>query len=81
MPATCARSSVRPGCIVSSTEALGFCCSRKKPFWFGSARCTRAFCTAAIEVIERVSSPSSPRCAVRRSWNWVWPKRAVSISS
>ena len=41
MPAICARSSVRPGCSVSSTEALGFCCSRKKPFWFGSARCTR----------------------------------------
>jgi hypothetical protein len=33
---------VRPGCSVSSTDALGFCCSRKKPFWFGSARWTRA---------------------------------------
>ncbi len=31
----------------------------------------RALLTAAIEVIERVSSPSRPRCAVRRSWNWV----------
>ena len=49
MPAICARSSVRPGCSVSSTEALGFCCSRKKPFWFGSARCTRALCTAASD--------------------------------
>ena len=46
MPAICARSSARPGCSVSSTEALGFCCSRKKPFWFGSARWTRAACTA-----------------------------------
>ncbi len=81
MPAICARSSVRPGCSVSSTEALGFCCSRKKPFWFGSARCTRAACTAASAVIERVSSPSSPRWKVSRSWNWVWPKRAPSISS
>ena len=81
MPAICARSSVRPGCSVSSTEALGFCCSRKKPFWFGSARCTRAACTAASDEIERVSSPSRPRWKVRRSWNWVWPKRALSISS
>ena len=32
-------------------------------------------------VIERVSSPSRPRWKVRRSWNWVWPKRALSISS
>ena len=65
----------------TSTEALGFCCSRKNPFWFGSARWTRAFCTAASEVIERVSSPSRPRWKVSRSWNWVWPKRAVSMSS
>ena len=48
MPAICARSSVRPGCSVTSTDAVGFCCSRKKPFWFGSARCTRAFSTAPV---------------------------------
>ena len=81
MPAICARSSVRPGYRVNSTEALGFCCSRKKPFWFGSARCTRAACTADSEVIERTSSPSSARWKVMRSWNCVWPKRALSISS
>ncbi len=40
MPAIWLRSSVRPGCRLSSTEAEGFCCSRKKPFWLGSARCT-----------------------------------------
>ena len=67
MPATCALSSVRPGCSESSTEADGFCCSRKKPFWLGSARCTRAACTEESDWIERVSSPSSPRWKVSRS--------------
>ncbi|MCY1378369.1 hypothetical protein D9M69_659960 [compost metagenome] len=81
MPATWALSSVRPGCRVSSTEAEGFCCSRKKPFWFGSARWMRAVCTEESDWIERVSSPSSPRWKVRRSWNWVMPKRLASISS
>ena len=32
MPAICVRSSTRPGYRLSSTEAEGFCCSRKKPF-------------------------------------------------
>ena len=81
MPASWARSSVRPGCSVSSTLALGFCWSRKKPFWFGSARCTRAASTADSAVIERTSSPSRPRWKLSRSWNWVVPKRALSISS
>ncbi len=81
MPAIWLRSSVRPGCSVSSTEAEGFCCSRKKPFWFGSARCTRALCTEARPWIERVSSPSRPRWKLSFSWNWVMPKRLFSISS
>ncbi|MDT4880352.1 hypothetical protein FQZ97_1160980 [compost metagenome] len=66
---------------MSSTEALGFCCSRKKPFWLGRARWMRALCTDESDWIERVSSPSSPRWKVRRSWNWVMPKRLASIIS
>ena len=61
MPASCARSSVRPGYRLTSTEAEGFCCSLKNPFWLGSARCTRALCTDDSAWMERVSSPSSPR--------------------
>ena len=81
MPATWARSSVRPGCSVSTTDAPGFCCSRKKPFWFGSARCTRAACTDCSDWMVRVSSPSSARCRLMRSWPWVWPKGVLSSSS
>ena len=55
-----ARSSVRPGCRLSKTEADGFCCSRKNPFWLGKARCTRAFCTEDKAWMDRVSSPSKP---------------------
>lgn len=61
MPASCVRSSTRPGYKLMSTEAEGFCCSRKKPFWLGKAKCTRALCTDDSAWIERVSSPSSPR--------------------
>ncbi|MNY38635.1 hypothetical protein D3C86_1732730 [compost metagenome] len=32
MPANWARSRMRPGCRLTSTDAEGFCCSRKNPF-------------------------------------------------
>ena len=46
---------------INMTEALGFCCSRKKPFCSGMARWTRASATSARAVMVRVSSPSRPR--------------------
>jgi hypothetical protein len=81
MPATWARSSVRPGCRFSTTLALGFCCSRKKPFCAGSARCTRADFTESSDWMVVVSSPSMARWIFMRSCTWVWPKLFLSSSS
>ena len=81
MPAICARSRVRPPRSVSMTEALGFCCSRKKPFCCGMARWTRASATSAMAVMVRVSSPSSARWKFSRSLKAVWPMDCLSISS
>ncbi|MNS87528.1 hypothetical protein D3C72_1214750 [compost metagenome] len=59
--ATWPSSMARPGYSCSTIEAVGFWRSRTNSVGLGIARCTRADCTAAIDSIERASSPSSPR--------------------
>ncbi|CAM4412930.1 hypothetical protein ACAE110713_13440 [Achromobacter aegrifaciens] len=58
---TWASLRLRPGCMFSSTEAVGAWRSRTKRDWRGMARCTRACCTVCMASIERASSPSRPR--------------------
>jgi hypothetical protein len=47
------------GVHLHRTDAVGFCCSRKKPLACGMASITRAACTDASDWMVRVSSPSS----------------------
>ena len=61
MALTWPSSMLRPRCNDSTTDALGFFCSRTNSEGLGSARWTRADSTAEIELIERASSPSSAR--------------------
>ncbi len=81
MPATWFGSRLRPGWMLSTTEAEGFCSSRMKPVCFGMARCTRAPATAASDWMERDSSPSSARWKLICSMNCDMPSFWFSISS
>ena len=58
--ATCWLSKKRPGCMVTTTEAVGFSCSRMKAVCFGIANITRADLTCAKELMLLANSPSSP---------------------
>ena len=71
MPAIWARSSVLPGCSVSSTEALGFCWSRKNRSGWDGQMDARAASTADSAVIEAHQlALETARWKLSRSWNW-----------
>ena len=58
---TCWLSKNRPGCMVTTTEAVGFSCSRIKAVCLGMANITRADFTCDNELMLLANSPSSPR--------------------
>ena len=81
MALTCSWSRPRPGCRFSSTDAVGFCCSRTKTDGFGRARWTLAVSTADTDSIDFASSPSSARWKLTCSRNCDTPSFWFSISS